>query len=403
MTAIPKPTPGDASSRWRVLRIQSRICVGGPALHTAMLSAHLNRTRFDTLLVGGRLDSGEESLTDWAESQGAHVRILKAMGRSVHWWDDFRALIHLIRLIRQFRPHIVHTHTAKAGALGRLAARFCGVPIRVHTFHGHVFHGYFHPAVSRLVIWVERFLAKISSAIVTISQRQYQDLVQTYRIVNPEKCHIIPLGFDFGALESASSGEFKRDLGLPADITLVGIIARLAPVKNHQLFLEGIAAWRQLQQGWTPAHIRFLIIGDGHLRADLEQTCHDLDLDDWVAFTSWRRDMPAVYQDLNLNVLVSRNEGTPVTLIEGICAGVPFLATDVGGIRDFAPPPAGRIIPADSSAHGVGQALVELLDIDHPPPRLPVEVRRDIVEKFGIQRLLVDIERLYDQLLERIV
>jgi len=382
-------------SKIKILRIQSRICVGGPALNTILLSAFMDSQRYSTKLVGGRLEPGEKTMEPQAFQKGVTIHMIEEMGRDPSWMSDIRALRRLIALIREYKPHIVHTHTAKAGAIGRLAAFLCRVPIRVHTFHGHVFHGYFHPLKTWIYIWIERFLALLSTRIVTISPAQEQDLTVRFGVVPKAKSHIIRLGFELGKLAGGQQGVIRAELGLAAGVRLAGIVARLVPIKNHQLLLHAIAFWRKkFPEG---PETRFLVIGDGESREGLEQLSAELGIDDLVVFLGWRRDLADIYADLELNILVSKNEGTPVTLIEGLACGIPILTTDVGGIRDFADAACGRIVPADMAAEDLADHLGELLASGQV--RLDSEVRDRIGAGFDVSRLVADMEHLYEELL----
>lgn len=394
---IPSPRISqEGGARIRVMRLQSRICIGGPALNTILLSAHLDTRRFETRLLGGALDPGEASMDALAREKGVSITVIPSMGRSISWVEDLRALLALIRYMRDFRPHIVHTHTAKAGALGRVAAWLCRVPVRIHTFHGHVFHGYFSRFWSRMVIWVERMLARMSTAIVAISPRQRKDLVEAYRVVPDRKCHVIRLGFELDKLKDGQPGRFKAQLGLPSDVMLVGIIARLVPIKNHHLFVKAVAHWVHRQKGFSPNSLRFLIIGDGELREDLQTLVTQLELEEWVIFTGWVENVADIYADLNLNVLVSRNEGTPVTLIEGLSVGVPALCTEVGGVRDFLDAQCGTIVDPFVSSEELAAALDSLLNSEIVTNGIHQDAQARILEMFDVSRLLQDMQSLYE-------
>lgn len=382
-------------SKKRVLRIQSRICVGGPALNTINLSAYLDPEKYQTLLVGGALEPGEKSMEPRAESKGVAVHHIAEMGRSVSWRDDLRALRKLIKLMRLYRPDIVHTHTAKAGALGRIAAFWCRVPLRVHTFHGHVFHGYFSPLVNQLVIWTERFLGRLNHVTVAISTRQKEDLTRVFKIVPAKRCQVVRLGFELDRITEGVSGRFRASLGIDQDTRLVGILARLVPIKNHQLFFRAIAVWVQRYSQTSPQPTRFLIIGDGELRGELEQLAGDLDITAWVHFTGWRGDVADIYADLDLNILVSKNEGTPVTLIEGMACGVPLVSTDVGGIGDFTDARCGTVVAADATPEQVAEAMQTYLAKPRDQLRLSEAVRKQIHSDFNVTRLVADMEQLY--------
>lgn len=382
----------------RVLRVQSRICVGGPALNTILLSAGLDPQRYQTILVGGRLEPDEKTMAPLAQEKGVDMRLIEEMGRSIRWSDDLRALLRLIALIRAYRPHIVHTHTAKAGAIGRVAAFLCRVPIRLHTFHGHTFHGYFSPLVTRAFIWIERCLALLTHRIVVISERQREDICKVYKVAPARKTTVVPLGFELAKMRKGQAGRFRASLGLGPEVTLVGILARLVPIKNHDLLLRAIAAWRELAPEVTPKRIRFAIIGDGELRSTLEAQAQRLGIAPFLIFAGWRTEVPDIYADLDLNVLVSKNEGTPVTLIEGLTNGVPILTTDVGGIRDFADERHGTIVPADITAEAMAHELARLLPEGQRPPRLAEELRAEIQARFDVSRLVADVTALYGEL-----
>lgn len=379
----------------RVLRIQSRICVGGPALNTINLSAYLDPEKYQTLLVGGALEPGEKSMEPLAESKGVAVHHIAEMGRSVSWRDDLRALRKLIKLMRYYKPHVVHTHTAKAGALGRVAAFWCRIPLRVHTFHGHVFHGYFSPLVNQLVIWTERFLGRLNHVTVAISPRQKEDLTRTFKIVPDKRCQVVRLGFELDRMTEGVEGRFRASLGIDAQTRLVGILARLVPIKNHQLFFEAVAAWVQRYGQSYAEPVKFLVIGDGELRETLTQLADRLKIQDWLVFTGWRRDVADIYADLDLNVLVSKNEGTPVTLIEGMACGVPLVSTDVGGIRDFTDEACGTVVPADASPDQIADAMHKYLSLPRQDARLSDVVRKQIHDTFHVKRLVADMEQLY--------
>lgn len=380
----------------RVLRIQSRICVGGPALNTILLSAYLEKP-YETRLIGGALEPGEKAMAPFAEEKGVTIEIIDEMGRSVKALDDLRALWKLIKLIRAYKPTVVHTHTAKAGAIGRVAAFLCRVPLRVHTFHGHTFHGYFSPMVTRIFIWIERILAMLSHRIVVISGRQMQDICEVYKVASAKKTRIVPLGFELSKMVTGTKGNFRKSLGIGENIRLVAILARLVPIKNHELLLRAIAHYRKLAPSASAEKIRFVIIGDGELRESLEKLAAELKINDLVLFAGWRSETPDIYADIDLNVLTSKNEGTPVTLIEGLACGVPILAMDVGGIRDFADERHGRIVSANASAEEFGAALHGILD--GKLERLAVPLRDEIRARFDVSRLVGDIKNLYDDAL----
>src|SRR5690242_8886265 len=246
-----KPLP-----RVKVLRVIARMNVGGPAIHVVNLTAGLDPTRFESRLVTGTENPGEGSLIDLAlEHHIEPIVIPEMVGQLSLKPRDLRALIALYRLIRRERPHIVHTHAAKPGVLGRLAARLAAVPIVVHTFHGHILHGYYPPLISWLLRWMERLLARGSDRIIAVSEQVKQDLVR-YGVAPAGKIRVIPLGFDLEPfLESAQHrGALFQELGLTNGMRLVGIVGRIFPIKNHHLFLEAAA-----RVAVEEPHARFLV------------------------------------------------------------------------------------------------------------------------------------------------
>jgi glycosyltransferase involved in cell wall biosynthesis len=367
----------------RVLRLIARLNIGGPALHVTHLARGLNPARFETLLVTGQIGAGEGDMSDLA--RGLNWQIIPELGRAVSPIDDAVTLIKLLRLIRRYRPHIVHTHTAKAGAVGRVAARLARVPVVIHTFHGHTFRGYWGPRASRLVIATERGLAYFSDRLIAVSDRVRADLIE-FRIAPPEKIVAIPLGLD---LTPFTVGSRLRSHGEP----VIGIVGRLVPIKNHALFIE--VARRLIRDG-LPA--RFMVVGDGELRGELEKSAADLG--ERIAFTGWRRDLAEVYRQLSVVVNTSLNEGTPVALIEAMAAGVPVAATDVGGVPDVVRPnETGWLAPsgdADSLADAVRLALRD-------EGAIASRAQSEVLQRFSKERLIADIEKLYDSLTVKIL
>ncbi len=264
--------------RVKVLRIIARLNIGGPAIHTILLTAGLNNQRFESTLVTGVEGKYEGNMLDLAAAKGVEPVIIPQLRRNIDPIGGFITLFKLYRLMRREKPHIVHTHTATAGLLGRLAARFAGVPVILHTFHGHVLRGYFGPLRSKALMWIERFLARLSDRIVTVSEGQRRELAG-YGVAPLEKITVVPLGFELEALLACEShrGELRRELGLADDgyrYKLVGIVARLVPIKNHCLFLQAAQVVAE-----TVPQARFLVVGDGELREELEAYACDLGLD----------------------------------------------------------------------------------------------------------------------------
>ena len=305
------------------------------------------------------------------------------------------ALCKLVGVIRRIRPHVVHTHTAKAGFLGRLAARITRVPIVVHTYHGHVLSGYFSQRKTKLLTMMERGLARFSDRLVAVSDQVRDDLV-SFGVAPSGHFSVVPLGLDLAPMFSAGSqrGALRTELDVAPDVPLIGIVGRLFPIKNHALFLE------------TAAHLmtkhpdaRFIVVGDGTLRAELEERAGRSDLAGHVFFTGWRFDLPAIYTDLDVLVVSSRNEGTPVSAIEAMAAGCPVVATRVGGLPDLIDDGRTGILVAPDDATALSEAIDGVLTDQNRKSVLREAARADVEQRFMVSRLVSDMQDLYVELL----
>jgi glycosyltransferase involved in cell wall biosynthesis len=384
----------------RIARIITRLNIGGPAIQAAMLSDRLRESGFETLLIFGRLSEAEGDMSYLLDGRRVQSAFVPTLQRSVAPAADLRALVQILRHLLAFKPHVVHTHTAKAGTLGRLAAfaynRFARTPARtVHTYHGHVLEGYFRYAGA--FTRAERALAKVTDRIVAISPQIAADLQQRYAIGRPEQYVVIPLGFDlapFAAVDDQARQVARRSLRLNASTPTVAIVGRLTAIKQHGLFLRIAREVRNHE----PAAV-FLIVGDGECRSDLERTAGELGISDAVRFLGWRRDLAAIYAATDVCVLTSRNEGTPVALIEALAAGVPVVSTDVGGVRDVVcAPELGQLAPDGDVGHLAAHVLDALAPAAHTAERKAVR-RRSVLACYGFDRLSVDIASLYRTLL----
>ena len=385
-----------ASRKVRVLRLFSRLNIGGPAIHVILTTAGLDPERYDSLLVVGREGDREGNFLGLAEAKGIPLRIIPTFGRRIDPLRDLITLVRLVRLMRRERPDIVHTHTAKAGALGRLAARLAGVPVIVHTFHGSIFDGYFGPAVAGFFQWVERILATGTDAIVAVSERVAADLVER-KIAPRNKVEVVPLGLELGRFQDVEiwRGELRRELGLPLQAKLMGSVGRLVPIKDLNTLLHAM-----IELSATQPEAILLIVGDGPERPALEKQAQRLGLGSRVRFLGFRDDLERIYADLDVAVNCSLNEGTPVSLIEAMASGVPVVATSVGGTPDLLE--EGRlgtlVPPANSKA--LANGLAEILSRSESLPKGAMRARRRIHKRFGLERLLSDLDRLYLRLLK---
>ncbi len=316
----------------RIMRIIARLNVGGPAIHVALLTEKLGAPTYVSTLVCGTVGADEGDMQYYAEAHGVQPVIIPELGRSLNPLRDLVTIWKVYQLIRQYQPDVVHTHTAKAGFVGRIAAWLAGVPVIVHTFHGHVFHGYFSPTTTRVFILLERMTARMSDTVITLTEGLRRELADEYHIARKSKITVLPLGLDLQPFADTArkNGAFRREYAIPANAPLIGIVGRLVTVKNHALFLDAAARIRAQRPD-----ARFVIVGDGDLRAELEAQVDALGLRDAVVFTGWVRDVAPVYADLDVNVISSVNEGTPVSVIESLAAGCPVVATAVGGLPDL--------------------------------------------------------------------
>jgi glycosyltransferase involved in cell wall biosynthesis len=379
-----------------VARVIARLNVGGPAIHVMHLSEGLADS-YPTVLVTGRVGPDEGDMLPAMLERGLHVTVIPELGRRVRPWQDAVALARLIALFRRTRPTIVHTHTAKAGTLGRLAAVLTGVPIRVHTFHGHVLRGYFGHSVTRAVIAAERVLARATTCIVTVSEGLARELSEEFRITPRTRIEVIPLGLDLErfAPDSIASvrGSLRRELAI-ADEPVVTIVGRLAPIKNHALFLSMAA-----QVHASGRRCVFLVVGGGEDESRLRRMADELGVGDQVRFLGWRTDLPVIYADSDVVVLTSDNEGTPVSVIEALAAGCAVAATDVGGVREVLESGRLGVLVPPRDAHAMAAAVAALLDDPGLRRRMGEQGSRDVPVRYGRERLVRDVRALYDRLL----
>ena len=379
----------------RIVRIISRLNVGGPARHVILLADRLREKGYETILVTGTPSATEGDMIDLARQHGIEPVIVPELGREISPLRDLKTIYRLVNIIHAIRPEIVHTHTAKAGALGRVAAALCRVPTLLHTYHGHVFHGYFGPVKSAGFRTLERWLAHFTKALITLDARLVDELV-AYRIAPRERFHLIPLGLDLNPFFSQSTDDrpLRQELGIAEQTILIGIVARLVPIKRLDLFLN--AAHVVTRRTTHP--VAFVIVGDGDRRAALEHQCKNLNLAN-VHFLGFRRDLSGIYASLDIACLSSDNEGLPVSLIEAATVGCPLVATRVGAVPSLLIDNlAHRCVPAGSS-HQMADALIDM--INHLPlaKSAAIAYKKIIYQQFHIDRLVDNLDHLYRNLL----
>jgi len=395
MSARPKPSGAGAAEEVSVLRLISRLNIGGTAIHTILLTEGMRDTRYRVRLVSGREDPGEGNMIEYAAEHGVEPIFIPELGRSIHLWKDAVALWKIYRLIREFRPRIVDTHAAKAGTLGRIAARAAGVPVVVRTFHGHVLRKYFRGSVSWVFTQVERLLSRWTDRIIMVSRQGREELI-SLGVVAPERIEFVPLGLELDKIRSADGDgpRVRGEWGIPKDAPLVGIVARLVPIKGHHVFIEGAA--RMLE---SRPDTWFAIVGDGEMRKELEAFVSRLGLGFRVVFTGFRQDLANVFDALDVLALTSYNEGLPVTIIEAMTAGLPVVATDVGGVSELVEEGVTGFLIPEGDSEALADRLIRLVDDPDAGGRMGAEGRRRAVRRFAKDRLVRDMVAIYDDLL----
>src|SRR5215204_674165 len=419
----------------KVLRIIARLNVGGPARHVAWLEAGLRGRGVESLLVAGVVPPGEDDMGYFAESLGVRPYVIPQMSREISPRDAL-ASWKLFRLMLRERPDLVHTHTAKAGTVGRVAgllyrwltpAALIGKPRAcrfVHTYHGHVFHSYYGRWKTRVFIAVEQALARLATdRIVVISPQQLEEIHGRFRVGRREQFEVIPLGLDTRAFDDwpARRHALRHEWGAGEGDILIGIVGRLTEVKNHRLFLEAAALFKKRRAfeaesgGRRPegaGRVRFVVVGDGHLRAELEAHAGALGLLDDVEFAGLRDDPENFYPALDVVALTSRNEGTPLTLIEAMANARACVATAVGGVVDLLGgvaeqelrrPHAWQVCergiqvrPGDPEAFA--DALAHLIADGELRRALGARGREYVERNYSVERLVADVRRLYGRL-----
>lgn len=393
----------------RVLRILNRLIIGGPSKNAVYLTRYM-QPDFDTLLVIGGKEDHEQDADFLATANNIEPACIPEMKRSISPGSDWTAYNKLKKLIKEFKPDIVHTHAAKSGALGRLAAKHSNVPVIVHTFHGHVFHSYFNSFKTNLFIRAERYLAGFSDAIVAISNVQKKELSEDFKIASAEKFRVIPLGLDldnFIIEKDEKRNKFRTEFGLDDETVAIGIIGRVVPIKNHSLFLKGL----KYVLNNSSVKIKAFIIGDGESRRAIEQTATehgikfsqhtDKEHPNPLVFTSWRTDVDTVCAGLDIIALTSFNEGTPVSLIEAQAAGKPIVSTRVGGIADVVLENKTALLSDINDEKAFSNNLLQLVNDAALRNKFSNAGKDFVLNKFSYHRLVDDMSNLYHDLLDK--
>jgi glycosyltransferase involved in cell wall biosynthesis len=393
----------------KILRILNRLNIGGPTLNVAYLSKHIGEN-YATRVLAGIKEPYEGSSAYMLDDLGIPYEYVPTMHRSISPKNDYKAFRYIKNAIKKHKPDIVHTHAAKAGVLGRLAAYYNPnrPKVIIHTYHGNVFDGYFSPIKTKIFLAIERHLAGISNAIVAISQQQKNDLVYKYKIAPANKIHVIRLGFDLDKFSINSNEKrinFRRFYDIPEDVVVITITGRLTAIKNHSLFIDALKIIRDANPSLK---LKIFIVGDGELLQDIinkvalagftyckpGHTDNNAD----VIFTSWRKDIDVINAGSDIIALTSLNEGTPVSIIEALASQKAVICTNVGGVKDVIEDGFSGIL-SEQIADEFAEKLMKLIVNKELRNTLAINGKQFIMENYSYFRLVKETENLYTSLL----
>lgn len=382
----------------RILRVIARLNMGGPALHVSYLTKGLENRGYHTTLVAGKLARGEDSMSYVADELGVEVVPLVAMHRDVSPVYDPVAVTRLVGEIRRVRPHILHTHTAKAGAVGRAAALLAGdarPPVIVHTYHGHVLRGYFDPVRTQFFRETERALARHTNRLIAVGPQVRDDLVEL-GVAPAEKFSVIRLGIDLESrvLTADRRAEFRHLFGIPEDRFVVGWIGRMTAIKRVP---DILAAFKALRDRGVEATL--CLVGDGPDRDAVEQLASDLGIVRDILFVGYQRDVAPYYAFFDAFLLPSANEGTPVVAIEALASERPVVATRVGGVPDVVDDGEDGFLVEVGDIPALADRLEQLARDPELRARMGKAGRERVVPRYRVERLVDDVDTLYRELL----
>ncbi|MBK5284189.1 MAG: glycosyltransferase [Bacteroidia bacterium] len=393
----------------RIVRIINRLNLGGPTYNTAYLTKYLS-PEYETVLVAGVKKDTEESSEYILRELGVEPVIIPEMSRELNPRKDSIAYRKISAIIKKFKPDIVHTHAAKAGALGRVAAIRNKVPVLVHTFHGHFFHSYFSSNKTQMFLGIERFLAKRCDAIIALSETQKRELGTDHRICKPEKIRVVPLGFDltrFTVDKEKKRKLFRSNYSLMQNEIAIGLIGRIVPVKNHSLFVEAL----KIVFEKTKKPVKAFIIGDGEDRRKIESLAEQCGIvfstpeknvaGAQLIFTSWIREIDVAVSGLDIIAMTSLNEGTPVSIIEAQAGSKPVVTTAVGGIDDVVLRGETALLSPSENTEMFAENLLRLAEDENLRKQMQAKGNEFVMHRFSYQRLVSDMSGLYGELLEK--
>jgi len=394
----------------KVLRVLNRLNVGGPTYNVAYLSKYIN-PQYQTRVLAGVKEPHEGSSEYMLQDLDVPYKFVPGMFRSISPAKDFKALRFIQKEVKEYKPDIVHTHAAKAGVLGRLAAYHN--PNRpkaiLHTYHGNVFDGYFSPLKTKIFLAIERYLANISTAIIAISEQQKDDLVNKYKIAPANKVHVIRLGFDLDKFAEGNIEKrrhFRRFYNIADDEIVITITGRLTSIKNHFLFVDALRIVKE-----TAPKIKFkaFIVGDGELMEPIIQKVKEAGLafcraneNNYAAdvvFTSWRKDIDVINAGSDIIALTSLNEGTPVSIIEAMASEKGVICTNVGGVKDVVKDGYSGFL-CEQLADTYAVKLKELILNKDLRDKMAANGKAFVLQNYSYQRLITEVEQLYKLLLD---
>lgn len=403
------------SLQMKIVRIIARLNVGGPARHVVWLTKELQNQEFQTVLLTGTVPEGEEDMNYFAAENNVAPVYIPEMSRELSV-KDVVSLWKIFRQILREKPDIIHTHTAKAGTIGRLAGFFYRwlawkrVKL-IHTYHGHVFHSYYGRRKTKFFLAIEKTLARIATdKIITISSQQKAEINEKFGVGRATQFEVIPLGIDLSPFADAGSKQtiLREEIGAESDEILVGFVGRLTEIKNIPLLLKAAKIYKERKELDLPK-LKFIIVGDGHLREELETEAEKSDVKDVVSFLGNRADSDIFYSGLDIIALTSLNEGTPLSLIEAMANGKAVVSTAVGGVIDL----LGEIeeekekfnvcergiSAASGDAEGFFNGLIYLAKDENLRKKLGAKGREFVQKNYGKERLTADITNLYRNLI----
>jgi glycosyltransferase involved in cell wall biosynthesis len=384
----------------KVVRIITRLNVGGPSKHVSWLSNGLDQKGWHNILVSGKVEADENDMSEFLDAFNIEHIESQNLKRSISPKDDYKSIVEIYKLLKKENPEIVHTHMSKAALLGRVAVMFYNLLNKdkiktVHTFHGHTFHGYFSPLKEKLFLNIERFLARFATdKIITISKQQQDEILNRFRVGKKEQHIQINLGIDTSFTKSLDRDSFRQDFNIPSGSKVYGIVGRIADIKNHKLFIDSV---EYFNNKYKNDNVHFVIIGDGEKAFvdNLQEYASDIKN---IIFSGNQTDPAYFYGALDYLVLTSKNEGTPVSILESFAAEIPVISTPAGGVVDIiGNDERGYLVEADKEK--LAEAYSNILIADNNDKI--IKAKEFVESNYSIDSLVNNIDTLYKNLLEK--